>query len=66
LFNVGEGVLSPLGGGVYHASEQNFFVAGGTGDFAGILTGSLLIEGIIDFNVGGGTFDYHGVIFVNK
>ena len=54
-------VLSPTGPGLYHTSERNFFLPGGTGDFEGA-TGTLLIQASADFNIGEGSGFYHGRI----
>lgn len=54
-------VLSPMGPNLYHTSERNVFLPGGTNDYAGA-TGTLLIQAFADFNVGAGAGMYHGRI----
>ena len=67
FYTRGDGLLSPTETpGVYQFSEWQTFLPGGTGDFAGTLSGSLVLQGIVDVNANGAWFDYHGVIFVNK
>ena len=67
FFTRADGLLSPTETpGVYQFSEWQTFLPGGTGDFAGTLSGSLVLQGIVDFNANGFSFNYHGVISVNK
>lgn len=71
FFTRGDGLLFPTKTpGLYKFSEWQTFLPDGTGDFAGTLSGWLVLQGIVDFNAcdgaGGGSFDYRGVILVEE